>query len=283
MSEYTAADSLVGKEVTVYAQLAYYSGTYETASYEVKINGQSQDPKVYENGKIVAIADGSRHATSVELSVAADFEMEQGEEKTLTATIKPYGSVERITWSKSGTAADKVTLDNGKVTVAEDAVVGTSVTITATAKEGVAASVTITVKAQAVAYTKIDTDVFANSFTGDAETATFSSGVATFLLEKASSTTNNRLSDANHLRVYKNARLTISVSSGTLGKVELNLTDGTNGYANAANLTLETGVEVAFEGNVATFTLPANATQLVIVAANQIRLNHANIFYVPAE
>ena len=172
VSAYSDVDSLVGKEVVVYGKLAYYSGTYEMTSPEIKVNGQSQDPKVYDSAQILAIKEGSRHATSVALSETEAFEMEQGEEKTLTAEALPYGSLEHaITWSKSGTAADKVTLANGKVTVAEDAVAGTSVTITATAKEGVEASVTITVKEKPADITKVkyvmDTAAAADNITAN--------------------------------------------------------------------------------------------------------------------
>lgn len=280
VSGYTAANSLVGKEVTVYAKLAYYSGTYETSSPEIKVNGQSQNPKVYDSGLIVAIADGTRRAASVTLSPAADFEMEQGEEKTLSASILPYGSIDSIAWSKSGDGADKVTLENGKVTVAEDAVPGTTVTITATAREGVAASVTITLKKQAVAYTKLELDVFANSFTGDDNTGTFTSGIATLTLDKNTSSSNNRYSDADHLRVYKNAKLTVGISSGTLGKVDMTFT--AESYA-AVELTLSTGATMEVAGTVGTVTLPADATSFSFVASGgQVRINKVVLFYVPA-
>ncbi len=248
VSGYTAANSLVGKEVTVYAKLAYYKGTYETSSPEIKVNGQSQDPKVYDSGLIVAIADGSRHATSVELNADDAFEMEVGEEKTLVATIKPYGSVETITWSKSGDAADKVTLENGKVTVAEDAVVGSTVTITATAKEGVAKSVVITIKEKPSGVTTVELSIgtYATEQSVSSGTVVSSIAIDEVVTAAASGSDANTGkiyigSDYTEWRFYKSgsAKLTISVASGyTLTKVVVGLAKSNYGAPTETEVTI---------------------------------------------
>ena len=90
------------------------------------------------------------------------------------------------------------------------------------------------------------------------------------------------MSDTDHLRVYKNAKLTIAISSGTLGKVELTCT--ASSYAAEANFSaLPTGATVSISGTVVTITLPEGLSSFSFVAANQVRINKAALYYVPAE
>ena len=71
---------------------------------------------------------------------AASFTLDDGESKTLTATIEPAGAENTLTWTSSNTSV--ATVNNGKVTAVAP---GTAI-ITATAPNGVKITYSVTVE-----------------------------------------------------------------------------------------------------------------------------------------
>lgn len=131
---------------------------------------------------------------------------------------------------------------------------------------------------------KVESDVFATSFTADAENsklATYTNETLSFTLDQNESTTANRLSDADHLRIYKNAKFTVAFSGGKIAKIQFVCTAAS--YAAEANWTLEEGYTADFNDKVVTVTCPENATSVTFVAANQVRINKVIVSYIAAD
>lgn len=119
-----AANSLVGKEV-----IAEGWGTFYAANnvYEFSNKNASGD---YDNGYIRAITNNTRTATSISLDPSESFDIKQGGNKTVSATLLPYGASGTVTFAVSP-ANQGVSYADGKVVAAADATVG-NYTLTAT-------------------------------------------------------------------------------------------------------------------------------------------------------
>ena len=130
-----AANSLVGKEVIAEGWGTNYNGTYEFSNKNAAGD--------YDNGFIRAITDNTRAVTSLTLNPSEAFEIAQGGNKTVSATLLPYGASGTVTWAVSP-ANQGVTYENGKVVAAANATAG-SYSLTATCGQA-NASVNFTVK-----------------------------------------------------------------------------------------------------------------------------------------
>ena len=131
---------------------------------------------------------------------------------------------------------------------------------------------------------KVESDVFATSFTADAENsklATYTNGTLSFTLDQNESTTANRLSDADHLRIYKNAKFTVAFSGGKIAKIQFVCTAAS--YAAEANWVLGEGFTADFNDKVVIVTCPENITSMSFVAGNQVRINKVIVSYVAAD
>ncbi|MCQ2342893.1 MAG: InlB B-repeat-containing protein, partial [Paludibacteraceae bacterium] len=95
----------------------------------------------------------------------------RGSSETLTATVKPDNATDRaVTWSVSGNS--KVTVDNGVVSVASDATVGSTATVTATAHDGSGKKATCTVTVGDIQYAStVDFDSYITDYSLSGETA----------------------------------------------------------------------------------------------------------------
>lgn len=123
---------------------------------------------------------------------------------------------------------------------------------------------------------EVTVNLYATNFTANANNskiATYSAEGFTFTLDQASSSNANRLTDTNHLRVYKGAELTISGDNGqTITSMVFTGTGGTKYYAfNECTWSDATG----------TWTGAANSVTLTNSA--QTRVNKVVITYTPAE
>lgn len=115
----------------------------------------------------------------------------------------------------------------------------------------------------------------ANTFTpsaNNAKIATYSAEGFTFTLNQASSTTANRLSDTNHLRIYKGAEFTISGDNGQTITGMTFTADG-SGY-NKFN-------DVSWSGNTGTWTGTA-ANSVTLTNEGQTRIKQVVITYTAA-
>lgn len=126
-----------GRQVTVGGYVSAYKGSNTDFSLLAESDFQVINP--------VCLAYEMITATGITLNKTA-VEIEQGAYATLTATVTPEGADGEVAWTVTGN--DKVTVDqNGKVTVAADAVANSTATVTATIGN-VSASCTVTVKAK---------------------------------------------------------------------------------------------------------------------------------------
>lgn len=117
-----AANALVGKEVIAEGWCTVYKGTYEFSA---------KNPEgTYDNGFIRVITTNTRAATAINLNPAEAFELEQGANKTVSATLLPYGASGTVSFVVAP-ANQGVTFADGKVSAAADATAG-SYTLTAT-------------------------------------------------------------------------------------------------------------------------------------------------------
>ena len=130
-----AANSLVGKEVIAEGWGTIYNGTYEFSNKNAAGS--------YDNGYIRAITNNTRAVSSIELNPSEAFEISQGGNKTVSATLLPYGASGTVAWAVSP-ANQGVTYENGKVVAAADATAG-AYTLTATVGE-ISESLNFTVK-----------------------------------------------------------------------------------------------------------------------------------------
>ena len=130
-----AANSLVGKEVIAEGWGTIYNGTYEFSNKNAAGS--------YDNGYIRAITNNTRAVSSIELNPSEAFEISQGGNKTVSATLLPYGASGTVAWAVSP-ANQGVSYENGKVVAAADATAG-AYTLTATVGE-ISESLNFTVK-----------------------------------------------------------------------------------------------------------------------------------------
>ncbi len=117
-----AADALLGKEIIAEGWGTVFKGTYEFSNK----NAAGE----YDNGFVRAITTNTRAATSIELDPAEAFELEQGKNKAVSATLLPYGASGAVEFVVAP-ANQGVSYSEGKVVATETATVG-SYTLTAT-------------------------------------------------------------------------------------------------------------------------------------------------------
>ena len=113
---YAAANSLNGKTITLSGKLKKYNSTYE--------NDGGND------SKLMKVEDIPVNPTSIVFNPAESFDIKQGGEKTVSASLRPYGATGTIALAVSP-ANQGVSYANGKVVAAADATVG-NYTLTAT-------------------------------------------------------------------------------------------------------------------------------------------------------
>ncbi len=113
---YAAADSLLGKTVTMSGILKKYNTTYET-------DGGN-------DSKLLKVEDIPVNPTSIVLNPSEAFEISQGGEKAVTAKLMPFGASGTVAFAVEP-ANQGVSYTNGKVVAAEDAQAG-AYTLTAT-------------------------------------------------------------------------------------------------------------------------------------------------------
>ncbi len=126
-------------------------------------------------------------------------------------------------------------------------------------------------------------DIAATSFTADASNkniATYTVDGFEFTLNKNASTTDLRLSDTNHLRIYKNAKFTVNVN-GTISKIVY--TCLSDSYADVLKGCTFTGGSVDSTSSGVEVVVNATDAEVSFVAADQVRINKVAITYVPAE
>ena len=206
-----AADALIGKEIIAEGWGKNYNGTYE-------FNNKNAAGD-YDNGYIKAVANSPRTATEIELNPNEAFELEQGANKAVTATLKPYGAAGTVTLAVAP-ANQGVSYAEGKVVAAENATVG-SYTLTATSGS-LNKSLSFTVKAPAVTGTKVTLDLKAYATANNIASGTKVSSIAvdSVVTAKASGTTNTGriyVGDSyTEWRFYKSetGTLTIELASG---------------------------------------------------------------------
>ena len=180
-----AANSLVGKEVIAEGWGTIYNGTYEFSNKNAAGS--------YDNGYIRAITNNTRAVSSIELNPSEAFEISQGGNKTVSATLLPYGASGTVAWAVSP-ANQGVTYENGKVVAAADATAG-AYTLTATVGE-ISESLNFTVKVN----------------DGSVE--------ATFSATEWATANNATSGTTKFSTITLNSVVTISVSSGTnTGKI----------------------------------------------------------------
>ena len=131
---YAAANSLYGKTVTISGIGKLYNTTYETDGGD--------------ESKLLKVEDIPVAATGISLNPNTAFELTQGEEKAVKATLTPYGATATVDWTVSP-SGQGVTYEDGKVK-ATDTATTDSYTLTASvhgADPAINASVTFTVVA----------------------------------------------------------------------------------------------------------------------------------------
>lgn len=100
---YAAADSLFGKRVVFSGTGKIYSAKYELDAGCI----------------LESVTDGGVVATAIEFDTS-DFELEQGANKTIKTTLKPYGATGAISWSVDPESAG-VSVNNGVVAATDSA------------------------------------------------------------------------------------------------------------------------------------------------------------------
>ena len=209
---------------------------------------------------------------------AAASSINVGETTTVSVTTDS-GAKTSYTYASSDTSVATVGTD-GTVT----GVAAGTATITVTNAEGYSATVDVKVVDPSSNVMSAEFAIAATSFTADASdstVATYSSGIATFTLNKG---TGNalRLTDSDHLRVYQGTSFTIAISSGTISGVVV--TCESSSYASAlAGSTWTDGVTVTSSDTVATATVSGSLSSVSFSTSAQVRLNTITIEYVPAE
>ena len=210
-----AAGAMVGKEI-----VAHGYGTIYGTTYELTPNGDS-------NPTIVSISSANpRAVTGVQLSVTEAFEMEQGDEKAVSAELLPYAATGTIDYAIAP-AEQGVRYEHGKIIVDSDAT-GGQYTLTATAHgTDKSASVNFTVNAAdpSVLKTTLDITEYANETHPTSGTTKFTSvtldEVVTISVSGTDSNTGKMYGPGNdtglwEVRCYAsgNGTLNISVAAG---------------------------------------------------------------------
>lgn len=262
-----AADALLGKEVIAEGWGTVYKGTYEFSN---------KNPEgSYDNGFVRAITNNTRTATSLTLDPAEAFEIMQGGDKPVTATLLPYGASGTVSFAVAP-ANQGVTYAEGKVKAAADATAG-SYTLTATCGT-LSKSVAFTVKTNegggnaetTITLAPADLSGAGMTSTAGAQTAT-KSGLTVAI--------SNGLVNDTQIRVYKNA--TITFTAAKIKSIEFTCTAngaaqyGPGSFGELTGYTFEqAGPKGTWTGDSASVTLTASS--------NQVRITQIVITYTAA-
>ena len=250
-----AANSLVGKEVIAEGWGTIYNGTYEFSNKNAAGS--------YDNGYIRAITNNTRAVSSIELNPSEAFEISQGGNKTVSATLLPYGASGTVAWAVSP-ANQGVTYENGKVVAAADATAG-AYTLTATVGE-ISESLNFTVKVNDGSVEAVfDATEWATANNATSSTTKFSTitlnNVVTISVSSGTNTGKiygpGSSTGLWEIRCYKSesAVLTIAVASGyTLVSAE-GLIGSANWDAGAQTTLTVANNAVSFNNNNANFNI----------------------------
>ena len=250
-----AANSLVGKEVIAEGWGTIYNGTYEFSNKNAAGS--------YDNGYIRAITNNTRAVSSIELNPSEAFEISQGGNKTVSATLLPYGASGTVTWAVSP-ANQGVSYENGKVVAAADATAG-AYTLTATVGE-ISESLNFTVKVNdgsvEATFSATEWATANNATSGTTKFSTITlNNVVTISVSSGSNTGKiygpGQSTGLWEIRCYKSesAVLTIAVASGyTLVSAE-GLIGSANWDAGAETTLTVANNAVSFNNNNANFNI----------------------------
>jgi len=131
------------------------------------------------------------------------------------------------------------------------------------------------------------TSVFTVS--SDSLSATYEASGVTFLLEKNTSSGNigisGMLGQDDHIRVYQNAKLTVSISSGTLAYIKYTCKSASNkGAQQLAGATWDGATAVQDDVTVTATPTSSSATSISFVASvAQVQISSVAVGYYPAE
>ena len=198
--------------------------------------------------------------------------VKQGESVTLTVVPEPAGAelADPVQWAVTGN--DKVSVENGVVTVAADAVVGSTATVTATSGS-YHDSCTITVAKAIAPGTELTLDLDYDALAAGGITTT--AGAQTFEVDGLRITvTNGVLNSGNSdFRVYKDATITFSAS-----KVKSIAMTGTSSNK-ISNFGTNSGI--VYDGNNGTWTASGDVASIAFTASvAQVRMTRIVVTYI---
>ncbi len=265
--------TLKNGEATVESGASILNGTSLTATislasghsiYSVKVNDKNVTAN--ENGTYTVVVAGpttlavvTELTGTVHASIAPE-EIAVGETAQITATS--LGVAEDTYTYESAAPAIATVDESGKVTGV--AVGSAEITVKSVKNPTFSAKVTIAVEAAGTVKVVLATGT-ANEST--ANKVTWTKGDMTVTAEKGSSRTNaNSYTSNDHFRFYGGQKLTIKLSKGKIGTVQITCTNASNA-TNLAALTV-TGATAAANGSDVVFTAAADTAEIVITNQN---------------
>lgn len=268
--DYTAADALRGKTIIVTGYAYKYNSNYQLYT----VNSVSP--------KLLSVADTAEAEVATFSLNYSKYTLDIGKTVNLTARTypaqAPFGTT---TWATSDESIATVS-DAGLVT----AVAAGTATITAT-NGSKTATCTITVnEAEPENLSKVETALAGKNFilSSDSKSASYTDGVVTYTTDCVG---NNYVgstasqADTNKLRVYKGKQLTISISSGTLYKLEFTFPQANNNSFDSATITNGTLNNSA--GTSAVVKANDNVTSVTITMTGaQSQISKVVVKYTPA-
>lgn len=277
---YAAANSLVGKTVTIQGIGTLYNGSvYETTSGA--------------DSKLMKVEDITINPTSIVLNPSEAFEMTQGGNKSVTAKLLPYGASGTVAFAVSP-ANQGVTYENGKVVATAQATTG-NYTLTATCGS-LSASVNFTVtQASADTYVSMgalsfnkDQNVVINNQLSDTTDPkiTYSENGVTIVVKKGSSNNDVNVwqSSYSSCRWYVGHNVTISAAQA-FKRVVLTCDSSYNTFKDGATGVIENvsgGASVSYGDGTIILELSTAATSITIVPDKQIRPSNVELFKLGA-
>lgn len=255
--DYTAEDALRGRTIVVTGYAYKYNSNYQLYT----VNNVSP--------KLLSVADTAEAEVATFSLNYSKYTLDIGKTVSLKARTYPaQAPAGTTTWATSDQSIATVS-DAGLVT----AVAAGSATITAT-NGAKTATCTITVnEVEPAGLSKVETSLAGKNFTlaSDSKSASYTDGVVTYETDCVG---NNYVgstaskADSNLLRVYKGNKLTISISSGTLYKLEFTCVDAKrNSFASSTitngtlNNSAETSAVVKANDNVTSVTITMTGAQ----------------------
>lgn len=261
----TEADYMAGDVLLVRAYARADSS--KTNGFYLSYNNSGEDGK--QAPQVLACTPVERPSvTGITLNPSEAFSLKAGAHKTINYTLAPEGAEGEVEWTVAP-ADGKLTVEDGYVTVANDAVAETVYTVTASVKNtALSASVQITIAAgtleeQNVTITPSDAEAIAES-----PFEIVKSGIKV-------SCTNGTIT-ADQIRVFKGQTLT--VSGAEIKSIVLTCT--ATGAAKYGPGSIEaTGYTFEAEGNTGTWTGLAEVVNL-LASGNQARITSIVVTYL---